>query len=306
MGRTAAIKPVVIGVLLMLLMVGFGLRLFSLEGQSMWSDEGLSYYRSGLSLGDILRNIIVVDGVVTRDTNPTLYFLLLHYWRILAGDTVFAMRFLSAAAGMVSIPLTYALSRRTFGQWAGIVAALLMAISPFHVWQSQIVRNYGLLLTVNLFAVYALFAFLFPKNGRTQWKWFLLWLAASLAGIYTHYFGFFILAFGLFCLGVTFLFRQRHSRLFRPNKWWLVAGAAILLLIPVVSVAFERFSAGQQIDFHYVPLPDYVHQAVSAFAVGMNWNLVHVWWRWGPVTALALLGVWLGWRRSRQATLFLV
>ena len=33
-------------------------------------------------------------------------------------------------------------------------AALLLAFSPFHVWQSQVLRNYGLLVSLNLLAVY--------------------------------------------------------------------------------------------------------------------------------------------------------
>ena len=40
--------------------VAFTLRVYQLDGQSLWSDEGLSLYRARLSLGENLSNIIVV------------------------------------------------------------------------------------------------------------------------------------------------------------------------------------------------------------------------------------------------------
>lgn len=304
--RTSYAKRTIIGPLLLLLVIGFGLRLFALEGQSMWTDEGLSYYRSGQSPVNILQNIIVVDGIETTDTNPPFYFLLLHFWRTLAGDTVFAMRFLTVAAATMSIPLIYLLGRQALGYQAGLVAALLLAVSPFHIWQSQVVRNYGLLVTLNLLSVYALFRFLFPVSSRPQRRWFVLWVVTTLVGIYTHYFGFFIFAFGVVCLVISGLSRKGAYRLLRQRKWWVVLGLTVLALIPVTSIALDRFQAGQQVDFHFVPLPEFFHEALSAFAVGMDRSLTHEWWRILPVLLLALIGLWLGWRGRRQAVLFLV
>ena len=73
-------QSVVTLLLLLLILLAFGLRVFALERQSMWSDEGLSYYRATLPTAEVLKGLIVIDGVETRDTNPPLYFLLLHFW----------------------------------------------------------------------------------------------------------------------------------------------------------------------------------------------------------------------------------
>ena len=82
-----------VAVLLLLIILAFALRLHALERQSMWSDEGLSLYRALLSPSELVNGLIVIDGVETRDTNPPLYFLLLHFWRNLTGDTVASLRY---------------------------------------------------------------------------------------------------------------------------------------------------------------------------------------------------------------------
>ena len=69
-----------------LLLVTFALRVYRLEAQSLWSDEGLSLYRARLTLGENLTNVIVVPpNVPTQDTNPPLYFVVLSALRAAGG-----------------------------------------------------------------------------------------------------------------------------------------------------------------------------------------------------------------------------
>jgi hypothetical protein len=286
--------------------LGFVLRVHDLEGQSMWSDEGLSLYRATLTLPDIVANVIIVDGVETRDTNPPFYFLLLHLIRNAAGDTVFALRFLGVAAATLSIPLMYALGSASLGRRVGLVAAILMAISPFHIWQSQIMRNYGLLLTLNLLSVYGLFRYVLAKVDERRARWFILWLAAGLLGIYTHFFAFLVFAFGLFALGILTVKSWGIGRLLRTAWFWIALGLAFVILLPASALAIERFAAGGQVDFFYVPLNRFLIQATSAFSVGVNWTLFHVWWRVVPVVMIAVLGLWFAWRRRSRSAIMLL
>ena len=52
--------------LVALLLVTFALRVYRLEAQSLWSDEGLSLYRARLTLGENLSNVIVVPPNVAN------------------------------------------------------------------------------------------------------------------------------------------------------------------------------------------------------------------------------------------------
>ncbi len=296
--------------LLLIISLGFGLRIHQLDGQSMWSDEGLSLYRAGQPPAAVLSNIITVDGVDTNDTNPPLYFLLLHFWRSAVGDHAAALRFLGAALATLAVPLMYVLGTAVFGSSVGVMAALLTAVSPLHVWQSPIIRNYGLLLTLNLLSVYGLVRFVLAGKRDGRWPWLILWAAAGFLGILTHYFAFFVLAFGLVTLlidAIQQMATQPHSRRLLANRrLWLGLGALALLTLPVIWVAYNRFRAGQQVDFYYTPVKDILAHALSAFSSGEVFGILHPWWRTAPVLMLAILGLIWGWFIRRAGVLLLL
>lgn len=293
--------------LLLIILLGFALRAYDLEGQSMWSDEGLSLYRLRQPVPQLLQNIITVDGIDTRDTNPPLYFLLLHGWRWLGGESVFSLRYGGVLLALLALPLIYRLGCLIMPPRAALWAIFLLAISPFHVWQSQVLRNYGLLITLNLLATYALFCF--AQARAHSWRWLLLWATAVLLGSYTHYFGFFILAYGMAGLTFAMLYKWRAAlrRVVRQYwRWTLAASLGLLLLLPALLVALERFRAGRQVDFYYVAPPEFIHHALSAFAVGMTSTLIHPWRLIGAALLLALVGaIWL-WRRHWPTAVLLL
>ncbi|MFN2193207.1 MAG: phospholipid carrier-dependent glycosyltransferase [Candidatus Promineifilaceae bacterium] len=292
--------------LLLILLLGFGLRMYDLERQSMWSDEGLSLYRSGLSLADVAANKIIIDGVETRDTNPAFYFILLHLWRGVTGDSVTAMRAIGSLFGFLAIPLVYVLADLVYDRKVALAAALLMAISPLHVWHSQVMRNYGLLVTLNLFSVYGVMRLALDREVERPWRWLLLWAAAGLLGIYTHYFSLFVFAYSLLILGYV-AWRKWDVRELPRRRWfWPAMAGIVLLTIPACLIAFNRFQAGQQIDFYRYPLTALLTHALSAFGVGVIQTLVHPWARVLPVLILFVLGILLGLLRKRAGTLLLL
>ena len=89
-----------------------------------------------------------------RDIHPPAYYLLLHYWTRLAGQTEFALAFFSLAFGLLLIPLTSRLARLVANKPVAVWAALLVAFSPYHIWYSQEVRMYTLGAALGLGAAY--------------------------------------------------------------------------------------------------------------------------------------------------------
>ena len=292
-------------ILIGICLLAFGLRVYALDGQSMWSDEGLSYHRAQQPTAVVLANTITVDGVPTVDTNPPFYFLLLHGWRALLGQSIFSLRLMGVFAGLLAAPLMYVLGRALFWRHAGTLAALFLAVSPFHVWQTQVLRNYGLLITLNLFCIYGLVRYTAASpQAAGRGKWAALWLGAGLLGIYTHYFGFFVFAFTLvaFAASVASSWRMRD---FMGRRLWLGL-LLVAMLLPALWAAFDRFRAGRQFDFFAVNPWGVVAQAASVFSVGMSPTLTHPWSLVAPGLLLLFAGSLLGWWLRRSATLLLL
>jgi len=146
-----------IGALLVgLLLLSFGLRAHRIGEQRVWWDEGWSVWATRFPVADILRQ-------TGNDVHPPLYFTLLHGWRTLSGDSEAGLRLFSAYLGLLTVAATYALGRgmasgllpRRAGRQAGLLAALLLAVSRFAIAWSQEIRMYALATLLAVLAVWA-------------------------------------------------------------------------------------------------------------------------------------------------------
>jgi 4-amino-4-deoxy-L-arabinose transferase-like glycosyltransferase len=136
------------------------LRFWAIDAKTIWLDEAFSIWVADLSLPELLRFVASVDH------HPPLYYLLQHGWQVALGDSAFAVRSLPALLGVATVPLLYAAGRRLMDGTTALVAALLLAVSPFHVRYGQEARMYALM---TLLAAAALFCLA-------------VWLADSRAG----------------------------------------------------------------------------------------------------------------------------
>ena len=131
-------------------MIGALLRVFLLAAKGLWLDEAFSVWLSSHNILDMLH------WVVSVDQHPPLYYLLLHYWIALNGDTPYDVRMLSVLFGVAAIPVIYLIGKRISGPALGLAAAMLLALSPFHIRFAQETRMYTLLTFNAAVAIYAL------------------------------------------------------------------------------------------------------------------------------------------------------
>ncbi|MGQ9600362.1 MAG: glycosyltransferase family 39 protein [Anaerolineae bacterium] len=238
-------------VLLLITVLALGLRLYHLEAQSLWYDEGFSVYLARIDLGAITER-------TAADIQPPLYYYLLHLWMQLFGDTEGAVRSLSLLFGVATVPLLYAVAWQLFRRrLAGLLAALLIAISPLHLWYSQEARMYTLLTFLCLLSSYLLLRIVQQplhsptSQGAKIGEELLLWFAftlLSVAAVYTHYFALLILAFQ-----ASYLLLIWWSHRFRPMRLvWGGLGSGIVILLaylPWLPFLFTRY----RIDASYWP-----------------------------------------------------
>jgi hypothetical protein len=250
-----------------LILLAFALRLYRLDAQSLWSDEGLSIYRAGQDAGFILSGQIFITGVPSQDTHPPLYFLLLHGLIAGAGRGEFAAKSLSVFFSILVIPLLAVAGHRLFGPAAGLLAALFGAISPLYLWYAQELRMYTMVVFLGLLSVYSLWRALEGLAGgasaRSTLTWVGAYLLATAAVLYTHYSGFFLLAFEGLAVA-AFAVRWRHA--------WLIAilTLAVLAAIPLALVALPRLQSGPEAGYRFVPLPDILLDLTNAFSLGIS------------------------------------
>lgn len=175
--------------LMVILFLGLILRLINL-GQSFWLDEGAQVIESSRSLWQ--------QFDLAADFHPPLYHLLLHFWMLL-GKSEVIIRIPSVLFGVLSVFLIYKIACRLGSKNAGFLAALFLAVSPYHIWYSQEARPYSLFIFLS-----SLLTFLWI---RKIWK---IYTVVAILLLYTHYFASFVL---LSHLVATFIFDKKSLKM---------------------------------------------------------------------------------------------
>ncbi len=132
---------------------------------------GNLYYASGVrSMLDNLHNFFFVSfdpgGFVTID-KPPLGFWLQTLSAKVFGFTAFSVLLPQALAGVLSVALLYYLVRRRFGEVAGLLAVLALAISPISVATNRNNTIDSTLALVMLVGAWAVFRA--AETGRLRW-----------------------------------------------------------------------------------------------------------------------------------------
>jgi mannosyltransferase len=216
--------------LLLVLVLAAGLRFYRLDAQSFWNDEGNSARIAERSIA------LILEGAA-GDIHPPLYYLALHYWRALVGQSEFALRALSAVGGLGLVTLIYVLGADAFGTWSGLAAALMAAINPFQVYYSQEARSYIWVACLGAAAACAALRWLErPHKGGLPAAGYVLGVTA---GLYTHY----LFPIVLIPINLIVLALLLRRKAFRRLGWWLGLHLVVVVLyLPWAPTALRQLS----------------------------------------------------------------
>ena len=145
--RFAIRKPFL---LLSIVALGGFLRVYQIGSRALHLDEAFSVWMGWQPMGEML------SWLVRIDQHPPLYYLLLHFWMNVASDDAATVRALSTLLGTLTILVVYLVGHRLADDKVGLLAALILAVSPFHVRFAQEARMYTLLALNASLALYAL------------------------------------------------------------------------------------------------------------------------------------------------------
>lgn len=277
--------------LLALILLASARVFWGLGANDLWWDESLSLQRAEQALGPLLRgHLVMYDGlssVTTVDQHPFFYFLLLAGVVRSAGESEYAVRWLSAAAAVLFVPAMWAFARLyvrrgIFPAGAALWGALLAAVSPFLLWYGQEARAYSLWAALALICTYLL---LRAAEEERLWSGWLGGYIATLAlFLATHYFS--VLLLPLHALLLLVWLRRR-----RPWLAWLLAAGLVaggaLLGVAILNAVLAR---GGGVNFARVELDVLLPDLLNAFSMGLSVEITDVWWLDLVFGATALAG----------------
>lgn len=213
----------------LVVLVGAFLRFTMLRQQSLWFDEIDVVVRAQRPLDEVLRTFIQAGE------NGPLYNILLALWVRLVGVSEIAVRVPSAVAGVLAIPLMYALARRTVGPTAGLLAAGLLTISPYHIWYSQEAKMYTLVVLLALLSSLALVEAL-ERDRRLPWAAYAI---STTLMFYTH-----VATVLVFVAQTIYVILARRAWPGRERGWFVAAAVLTLPYIPVALWALRVIGGG--------------------------------------------------------------
>ncbi len=210
------------GLLLAVLLLGAFLRFYNLGA----SGVGNTYYAATvksmlMSWHNFFFAAFEPGGSLSVDKPPLGFWVQVLSAHFL-GVTGFALALPNAVAGVLSIFLVYKLIRRPFGTWAGLAAALTLAVMPVAISTERNNTIDGLLVFVLLLAAWAFLQAVY--TGKLRW----LFLGAFIVGV----------GFNIKMLQAFLPLPAFYALYFfgAKQKWWrkilhLAAATALLLVV---------------------------------------------------------------------------
>jgi uncharacterized membrane protein len=225
------LRAIYVGIWFTVLLIAAFLRFASLSEQSLWSDE--------IQTIEIARGSLSEIALTAAQTNiqPPLFFWLVRAMAAF-GSNEFNIRLPSAIAGLLTVPLVWAIAAQMTSRFTSIIVMLTIAISPFHIWYSQEARGYALLLFFLTASVSCLLAW---WRGVKQAR--LGYLISTVLALYTHILALPFLAVHL----VMAYFLSRQPPCSSPSitaltfhRFIHTLAAALLFLIPGLVILFRH------------------------------------------------------------------
>jgi uncharacterized membrane protein len=155
---------------------GIFIRCHHLGQKSLWFDEGYTAWLVSHPPAEIIR-------LIRADTAPPLYYLLLHEWTALFGQSEAGLRSLSTVFSILTLLLAIDIAHRLMPSPAAVAAvACAMSLSFMQLWYAQEARAYALMAFLTIAAFDGILLHLAARHRR----WLIVLPILFAAAMYTH------------------------------------------------------------------------------------------------------------------------
>jgi uncharacterized membrane protein len=234
--------------LVIAILTGMILRVACIDTQGYWYDEiyslaGLNGFDAYLFEGSDLRPnskvlpakeyikmmeyprfLATLERNIIHEGHPPLYQLTLKAWSLIAGTSETSLRGLSSFAALMTLFVIYRTGEYLESSSIGAKAALLLAISPFHIFFSNEARSYTLgimFCSLATLAGVAIAKELQPKN-----KFWAMWVISVACAFYTHYYA------GIYCAILALIIAPTALKTNLHRILWVLPFGLFLIWLP--------------------------------------------------------------------------
>ena len=273
---------------LVLLGVGFALRLAFYDLHGLEGDDAFSLALSRYPLSELVRGLMRLE----LDIHPPVHFVMLKGWVALMGESLLALRVMNIFLDVLGLAILVRVLQRLTSQ-VGLVGVVvgLWSLSPLLITGGWLIRMYTLL---GFWAACLLWA----GVSSSRWRW-LVWAVVGLGALYTH-----IIGVVIFISATAVLIWTRP----RLTVWTLLYASGIMALwLPFAIPTARLFTSGTTLGASVNPTYQLaVHEVPTALLrVAFAHRLaVPEWLGW------VFLGLWGGcfvgaWKHVRQRPLLI-
>lgn len=278
------------GQLALVILFALFLRLAGIFSRPTWYDESFSILFSQKGIFAMLSGTISQTGGVAADVHPLGYYILLSVWLTLFGDSLFVARFFSLLAGLGLIFMAYVLAQRFWGHSVGLIAAFVVACSPFQIHYAQEIRMYVWMTLWLIMAVYSYWR----AQETAGWAWWFGFAFFAALAQYTHH----LSAVFLVSLAIFPLLQRDWDTV----KRIIIAGVVALLLYLPWLVHLPGQLAKVQTSYWTEP-PGIERVFTTLLSFTTNLPLPNIWL--GPALFVALLitltAIWQAFRVKQRS-----
>jgi tetratricopeptide (TPR) repeat protein len=168
-----------------ILLLSAGLRFWHLGHCSLWENE-----IAHVSIATQRDLSTLLSNIADFNSAPPIDFLILRLFLDSLGHSDFVARLPGVLLGILSVWFVYAIGRYLFDGRTGLVVALLLATSPFHIQYTQEVGPYSVFLALTSLSFLWFYKAL-EENSLKAWAGHIVFTTLTL---YTHHFGVLLIA----------------------------------------------------------------------------------------------------------------
>lgn len=281
-----------------IIIVGAVVRMWSIHVGPLSTDEGFALWVARQPWQEIPEIIADVD------THPPFHYAITRLVVTTLGSSLAALRLPAVMAGVATIPIVAMIGGIVAGRRAALIAATLLALSPFHVNASQHFRYYAWSSLAVALVLWATASLLYTGRPLRESPFVLretiawpVFASGAILALYTHN----LAPLVLIPANASLLIARLSARRRRPNfslvSWMVTLSVSMMVWLPWAPNFLRQASELEELDWLDLPtLRDVLATSRSTYAeftrsgADLGWFVDGAWtFGWLDIVVLILL-----------------